>query len=492
MFISTSMDILYILLLIAGGYCILLFFDFFFKSCAHYPYLHLLDGLGLKISYFSINWKTKALNRLIIKWGNTKPLFWRTWFDIGIISSLLFFPITLYLLVVNILDLFLSSSTTAQPLITPIIPGVNLPVSEVGYYGITLLICTVVHEFGHAFAATLEDVGVLEFGCNIYFIIPVAYVSLNSENLPAIKLRQQLRIFTAGIWHNIVLACVVYLLYCSLPSIFSTFFEYGNGVSVSKIMPHSPLRDPSKGLSEGDVITAINNCGIRDENDWYNCLSNTIILIPAVCIQSDFVHTRDESVPLKHLGAGFVECCDPKNTKNLCFEFIDTENNELALPGHVCLPGRITMEHSIVFCTESPHSCSSDMYCFKPILPNNTYLLKMISKTKNVIYIGHPTDLFQTIEISSYISKTNIFSIQLPNIVTKLVKYIVIISLGLAFLNIQPVKSMDGQYILSALGLLIFKNKFSNRQIIQTSNVITWITTILLTTYLIYSFILML
>lgn len=32
-------------------------------------------------------------------------------------------------------------------------PGINIPLSEVGYYVITLLICTVVHEVGHAIAA---------------------------------------------------------------------------------------------------------------------------------------------------------------------------------------------------------------------------------------------------------------------------------------------------------------------------------------------------
>ena len=32
-------------------------------------------------------------------------------------------------------------------------PGVNLPLSQVGYYLATLLICAVIHEAGHAIAA---------------------------------------------------------------------------------------------------------------------------------------------------------------------------------------------------------------------------------------------------------------------------------------------------------------------------------------------------
>lgn len=464
-----------------------------FQSCAHYPYLQLLDAFGLKISYFSIKWKTKALNRLIIKWGNARPQFLRLWFGIGVFTSLAFLPITLYVLFYSIIDIFFhNTSGELKPLITPVLPGINLPLSELGYYCTTLLICSIVHELGHAFAAVLEDVGTLDLGCNLFFILPVAYVSLPTDKLLAVSLKKRLCIFTAGVWHNICLSFIAYLLYCSLPTIFSPLFEYGNSISVSKVDKLSPLKDPSKGLFEGAIIVAINNCEIQDENDWYNCLNNKDVLIPAVCIKSDLVNTLDESVPLRHLGSGYVECCDSKNNKNLCFEYIDIENNELELPGHVCLPGRTVIEQSFNFCTASPHSCPSNLYCFRPILPNNTYLFKIATKTKNVIYLGHPNDLFQTIEVSSYVKKNNLISVNIPNIVTKLVKYIVVISLGLAFVNILPFIFMDGEFILQTIGLIIFKNKFSKRQILQTVNVITWINSILLIIYLVYLIILIL
>jgi S2P endopeptidase len=35
---------------------------------------------------------------------------------------------------------------------------VNLPISDIGYYVATLIICTVVHELGHAIAAVRYDV----------------------------------------------------------------------------------------------------------------------------------------------------------------------------------------------------------------------------------------------------------------------------------------------------------------------------------------------
>ncbi|CAG9769560.1 unnamed protein product [Ceutorhynchus assimilis] len=487
------MDGLTFFFLIAGGYCVLLFFDVFFKSCCHYPYLQLLENLGINISYFTIKWKTKALNRLIIKWGNARPQFWKVWFSIGTFTSLAFLPISIYIIFISIYWLFFNStSQVSEPLISPVVPGLNLPVSELGYYSIALLICSIVHELGHALAAVIEDVGTLELGCNVYFILPVAFVSLPTDKLYAINHKKRLGIVSAGVWHNIVLSFIAYLLYCSLPTIFSPLYNYGDSVSVSGVNKNSPLNDPTKGLSVDDIIIAINNCDILNENYWYHCLHDRYVLRPAVCIKSDLVNTLDESVPLKHLGSGYVECCDPKNSKNICFEYIDNETNELELPGHVCLPGRTVMEQSANFCTKSPHSCPSDSYCFQPVLPNDTYLFKIITNTKNIIYLGNPNDLFQTMDISSYVKKTNLFSVSFPEKVTKLVKYIVVISLGLAFVNILPFAFMDGEYILQTLALIIFTNIVDKKKIVQTVNVITWISTIILIVYLVYSLFLLL
>ena len=40
-----------------------------------------------------------------------------------------------------------------EAMLQPVVPGVNLPSYDLPYYLITLLVCTVVHEIGHAIAA---------------------------------------------------------------------------------------------------------------------------------------------------------------------------------------------------------------------------------------------------------------------------------------------------------------------------------------------------
>ncbi|KAF7282586.1 hypothetical protein GWI33_002307 [Rhynchophorus ferrugineus] len=118
------MDTLVTLLVIVAIYGVLLFFDFFFKSCAHYPYLRLLDGLGLEIGYFNLKWKTKALNRLFLKWGNFRPQFWKLWFLLGVYVSLIFFPLSVSFLFYSAFQSFFAPKfTDNSPVITVVIPG---------------------------------------------------------------------------------------------------------------------------------------------------------------------------------------------------------------------------------------------------------------------------------------------------------------------------------------------------------------------------------
>lgn len=482
------MDTTVFFFLIIIFYGALLFFDLFFKSCAHYPYLRLLDGLGLEIGYFNLKWSTKALNRLFLKWGNIRPQFWRAWFSVGIYASLIFLPISICLLFYSaFVSFFRHEIATSSPVITPVIPGVNLPVAELGYYSLTLVICSVVHEAGHALAAVLYDLGVIEVGLNLYFILPVACVRLPTEKLTALNLKSKLSIFCAGIWHNLLLSFFGYLLYCSLPTIFSPFYYTGKGVQISDISRHSPLKSP-EGLHINDIILSINDCKVTNEDDWFNCLSNRELLLPGICVESELVNTLDESVPLKHIGNGIVECCDPSNKKNLCFEYTDLENNELELPGHVCLPGRTIIEKSANFCTIGPHVCTGNFYCFKPVLPNNTYLFKVtLKRARPVIYIGHPSDFYRTIDVSSYIKRTNLLGLNIPDISTKLLKYIVVISLGLAFVNVLPFMYMDGEYVTKVLGLILLKDIIGKRKSVLVATVITWLFTIFLILVLVHA-----
>lgn len=428
---------------------------------------------------FSLRWRTKAFNRTLIKWGNSRPHFLNFWFKLGLYISLILLPIGIAFFIYSIFQSLSTHHNPTSSTIEIVIPGINLPFSEISYYCLTLITCSIVHELGHALAAISENVHLVDVGANVWFILPVAFVNLSSERFNSLCSEKSLKILCAGIWHNIVQSLIAYLLYQSLPFIFSSLFHVNNGVSIIEIAKLSPLAG-DHGLNIGDTITNINDCLVFDENSWYECLTKIDKVRPAFCLQSALIHTLDESVPLKHVENGNIDCCEGKDSNNICFEYLDSLDGILEMPSHACLPGRYIIEQSHKFCTSYPHKCPENFHCFSPILTNTTNLFKIKSGHNIVIYIGLMSDIYSTIEVSSYIPNIYFKTTRVPDMITKFLKYVTLISLGLAFINIGPFKCTDGQYIIQILGGIIFEKKYGKNITQIIVECVTWFSTILL------------
>jgi membrane-associated protease RseP (regulator of RpoE activity) len=89
------------------------------------------------------------------------------------------------------------------------IPGVNqaIPITAAVFLG--LLLTIVIHEFGHAILARVEDMRVRSMGLLIAVIPIGAFVEPDEEDVDAAKGMPKIRMFGAGITNNIVfgLAC---------------------------------------------------------------------------------------------------------------------------------------------------------------------------------------------------------------------------------------------------------------------------------------------
>lgn len=436
-----------------------------------------MEETGFEVKLFSLQWRTKAFNRTLIKWGNSRPHFLNIWFKLGLYFSLALLPVGICLIMYSFFQHFLPNSNTGS-IIEPVLPGINLPLSEIFYYSSTLIFCSVVHELGHALSAVSENVHLVDVGVNLWFIIPVAFVNLSSERFNCLSKEKSLKILCAGIWHNLMQSFTVYLLYQALPFIFSLIFLVNSGITITEIAKASPLVG-NHGLNIGDTIANINDCVVYDENSWYDCLAKIDKTKPAFCIQSTLIHTLDESIPLKHVENGNIDCCEEKHT-NICFEHLDSADGILEIPSHACLPGRYIIEQSPKFCTSFPHKCPENSYCFSPILTNTTNLFKLKSGHQIIIYVGLASDFYKTIEVSSYIPNIFLKSTKVPDVITKFLKYVIIFSLGLAFINILPFKCTDGQYILQILGQIFLEKKYGNTVTQLVIEMITWFFTILL------------
>ncbi|KAK4881765.1 hypothetical protein RN001_005084 [Aquatica leii] len=472
------MDVTTCLLLITVIYCILFFFDTLFKSCAHYPYIKFLHGTGFKIKLFHFQWNTTALNRILVRWGSSHLRFFNVWFALGLYTTLMLLPISVCLILYALFQIITAKGEDLNQnlIVEPIIPGINLPLSELGYYSVTLIFCSIVHEIGHALAAVKEDVHLVNVGVIVLFVIPVAYVNINIEKLTALNPWKTLRILCAGVWHNIVLAFVVFLIYIIMSYAFSTVFYVDNGIYITHVEPNSPLAGP-RGLYAGDIITNINDCVVRDEISWTECLVNTWNNKPGFCVTTDLVHSVDESIPIFELPNGAYDCCGPTKKDWLCFEYADNNDGILELPPHMCLPARKVLETSNYFCDLTTQICPNNYHCIYPLLPNATTLLKIkLIQKPDVIYIGHPLDVLHATHVSPYIPRYLFTTPLIADTTMKLLKYIILFSLGLALVNVMPCIYMDGHHITNLLTQIVLKDKVQSRNTITLASIFITLT----------------
>ncbi|KAH7724562.1 Protein Y56A3A.2 [Aphelenchoides avenae] len=155
--------------------------------------------------------------------------------------------------------------------ITPVIPGVNIPWSHLPLFMFVLVIAGAVHELGHAVAALSANVRLNGFGVFLFAVYPGAFTEIETDELNRSSCAQKMRIFCAGIWHNLVLAFIGILLLWALPYVLMPMYATGSGVVVTEVSPASGLVG-STGLLPGSTITRINHCPVHNISDWTKCL----------------------------------------------------------------------------------------------------------------------------------------------------------------------------------------------------------------------------
>lgn len=451
------MDVINIFTVAGILHCFIFFFNMIFTTCSFYPYHIFVEFTGLEIHIFRIRWFTTLFNSLIYKWGKCRSRLLTLWFNIGVIVTITFFPIALFMLLrmlfINIFGT--EKSKTSEWVLTPVVPGVNVPFADIQYYVITLILCSLIHEFGHALAATRENLQVHGFGFLLVFIIPIAYVSLNSEQLSQLSPMKQLRILCAGLWHNIILAVISSLIFFSSSLLLAPLYSVNSGISVKSIDPKSPLLGLT-GLYVHDTIYKVNECQVDNIDDWYYCLLETIEHVtPGYCVDKLLVQEYDQSIPDLIKQKNAAHCCktDDESHGYLCFEY-NKKSSEFLL--NSCLPARTIIEKSYYQCHSTYACLKRDTFCVRPALHNNKTKVVRIKRRigKDILFIGDPADVYKTIIVSNWVAKFEFLDSELPDFITTLSKYITVLSAGQAIINVIPCFLFDGQYIL-----IIFVNK---------------------------------
>ena len=141
------------------------------------------------------------------------------------------------------------------------IPGVNqaIPITAAVFIG--LLLTIVIHEFGHAILARVEDMRVRSMGILIAVIPIGAFVEPDEADVDAAKGMPKIRMFGAGITNNIVAGLICFGL---------MFLLVGMATPLAVPLVQGVYKDfpaADAGLQGYSVITGINGIPVTDQEE---------------------------------------------------------------------------------------------------------------------------------------------------------------------------------------------------------------------------------
>lgn len=87
------------------------------------------------------------------------------------------------------------------------------------------------------FQTNREGVRIHSFGLFVLVIIPGAFVNLSTEQVLNLRVWNQLKIYTAGVWHNISLALFAIILLLINPILLSPLYSQPEGAVLAHIEP---------------------------------------------------------------------------------------------------------------------------------------------------------------------------------------------------------------------------------------------------------------
>ncbi|XP_054753404.2 membrane-bound transcription factor site-2 protease-like [Lytechinus pictus] len=411
-------------------------------------YTSFQERCGLSLSIAQLKCYTTKFNRLFIRLGQCKPRLLRTWFSCGACFGVVLMFVSIALLLMTLVKAF--SQDKPEQVLTPVMPGVNLPLNQITYFFAVLLISGIIHELGHAIAAVRENVRVNGFGVFVMLIYPGAFVDLHTEHLQALNAIGQLRIYCAGVWHNFLLVIWGVVILMTMPYLLSPLYLTGNGVVITEVLPNSPVYG-RRGLAPGYQVTSINGCPVYNTETWTQCLRG-VVFYPVFghCMPAGKAQQLNKAVKLYKGSGGEIECCRNDSVAELCFSYRLGEEAEKPEKMYACLEARPVIElprcHKASDCLQT-----RKMVCLHPSLDNSSRLLRVAHNSgPPVLYVGDPYFFSYTVRISSYVPKYDWLPLTLPEVIEMFCKYLISLSGALAILNAMPCYALDGQWILMA------------------------------------------
>lgn len=211
--------------------------------------------------------KTKKLNKLIIKISRKAPKFWKIFWTIGIFISFGFVIFAFYFFFTNFINLIVNPRI--EQAVVLLIPGVTIDLPLYSYLILPLLFIVTTHEFAHGIAASAEGLDIKStgvLGAGLFYVIGFgAFVEVDERVVNSNKVSRytRLRIAAAGTYVNGITAGIALILLLCFPLMLAPF--YRQVARVNSVVTEADGGFNFGNLANGDVILGIKKQGTGNE-----------------------------------------------------------------------------------------------------------------------------------------------------------------------------------------------------------------------------------
>jgi len=170
-----------------------------------------------------------------------------------------FFKIIGVMFLVRYLGVEVPGISRSEAGLTPLIPGVTIPWSDLAYVLIGVGIAALFHELAHAYVARAEGLRVKDAGLAFILFFPAAFVEPDEGELKEAPLKSRLSIYSAGVTANMT----VFLVMSILMGFLLPHIAYG--VALYKVDDGSPAY--MAGLRPGMIIIEAGGVRVKTISD---------------------------------------------------------------------------------------------------------------------------------------------------------------------------------------------------------------------------------
>mgnify|MGYP001151580341 CR=1 FL=1 len=202
----------------------------------------------------------------------------------------------------------------------------------------------------------------------------------------------QLRVYFGGVWHNLMLCILTWLVLSSSGLWLFPFYETGRGAFVAEVTSPNILQF----VTPGTLITSINDVPITQPKDWYKFLDQVVA--------SNYTYTAQFCVSeaVRALQESTGECCSSLYTGDVpCWQ---TPENQT-----VCLRVSQILTAPVQYCgTPDNLPCTGSNTCLTLNERNQHQMvlrIGVVDQPKPILIAIHPLALSHHLVLSDYVPR---------------------------------------------------------------------------------------